>query len=135
MVGNQELLCPQNVKLTRITWVDNIGGQIYAAAAVKGVGENVCPLRQWQGHVGVLQQYISAFGWAIGRHNCQRRPANGDAGNSGRGDVTNLKKVDLRAGTRSGGKGVQDQSLPAGTVRDKSADNVLSWSGSVGSKT
>ena len=33
-----ELLCLQNVKLLRITWINHIGGQIYGAVPVKGVG-------------------------------------------------------------------------------------------------
>src|SRR2546423_867258 len=50
-------------------------------------------------------------------------------------DVADLKQVDLWAGVGSGGRGVQDQSLSPGTVGYKCADDILSGSASIGSKT
>src|SRR6266513_1406653 len=74
------LLCPQNVKLVWISWINNIGGQIYVAVPVEGVGEDGRPLSQWQRHIGALQQHIGAIRWAIGRSKCQRRSVHADAG-------------------------------------------------------
>ena len=104
LVLRELLQCPQSVKLVRIAWINNISGQIYAAILVKRVGQNRGPLRQWQRDVGAFQQCKRTVGRAIGRHNCQRRPADGDASNSRR-DVTNLKKVDLRVRIGPGRKG------------------------------
>ena len=115
------LLCPQDIKLSRIAWIHHVAGQSYVATAVKGAGQSLRPLRHWQRHARALQQYKVAICWATGRSNCQHRPAYGDAGNSRR-DVTYLKKIDL--GRAVGRR--QDQGLPAGTVRYKRADNVLS---------
>ena len=64
------LLCPQNVKLPRITWINNIGGQIYGAVPIKGVSQDWCPLRQWQRHIGAFQQYKGAIRWTAACRKC-----------------------------------------------------------------
>ena len=124
----------------RITWIYNIGGQRYVAVRIKGAARNLGPLRPWQRHIGALQQHKGRIRGAVGRRNGQHRPADSHTGNGWRrnncgGDVTHLKQVDLRAGVGSRRRGVQDQSLSTGTVGYKCADNILSGSASVGSKT
>src|SRR5258706_15440299 len=114
----------QNVELTQFGWIHNICGEAHRASGIKRVGQDRRPLRQRQREVNACEQCESAVGRPVLSRNCQSWAADGDAGNrwlrdNRRGNVANLKQINLRIRVWSGGKRRQDESLRARVVGHK----------------